>query len=729
MEDDKKKIKAREQEAIYKQKINDLQEEGNDLTKTYTTYLSEALKKEGKLTKAIKERIDLAKQVSDIVESEQQPSEKVADLTKKMTEVEEQLAQQRKKNFKKSGGFAKGHTINVQKQLQKELEFLQVQKEKQEALKDVTDMQKMQAAKMFGVLERVTNFVKRIPGGGMFLEAIGFGEKNMKQIKKNMVQVAAGNMKFRDAFTKGMGGKGPGMAFLKALGVAAISALAIYGTLKMIFNVSKKIAALQDKLGESFGVAGVQSETLNKNMFDMNIAAVKLGYGMGDIVTATSSLADNFGIGFNEASKMSAQVLDSARGFGISVDESSKLYGILVGMKGFTEGQAKDLLDSTYRMAEMNNVNPSSVMADMAKSAETIAKFGRDNLESITEAAVQAKKMGLELSTVDGIAGSLLNFQESLNAEIEASIMIGRQINLQKARELALTGDLSAMMDEVINQLGSEEEFNKLNTLERQALAKALNTDVATMEKLVMAEKEGVVQGKSFAEVLGKDGLSALTTMTNEVKSLGAVFLKQVQPIVTDLVTRLKEWLEEGGMKKLEDMAKKVANIFISIVSNLDIMMGVLGTFFGAALGFMVGGPFGAILGGAIGGLGGFFGTRTFIGDMSNPTEGQSINVDYSAINEQVSGRALGGPVSSNTPYIVGEKGPELFIPNTSGNIQANNQVDTKSMNSFNQGAQAIRQEISLLRREMMTYFDTGGTMYRQSRDTNRKINDVSLIS
>ena len=34
--------------------------------------------------------------------------------------------------------------------------------------------------------------------------------------------------------------------------------------------------------------------------------------------------------------------------------------------------------------------------------------------------------------------------------------------------------------------------------------------------------------------------------------------------------------------------------------------------------------------------------------------------------------RAQGGPVSSKTPYIVGEKGPELFIPNSSGRVAPN---------------------------------------------------------
>lgn len=42
---------------------------------------------------------------------------------------------------------------------------------------------------------------------------------------------------------------------------------------------------------------------------------------------------------------------------------------------------------------------------------------------------------------------------------------------------------------------------------------------------------------------------------------------------------------------------------------------------------------------------------------------------------QSYSGRALGGPVMGGTPYIVGERGPELFTPNTTGRITPNNQL------------------------------------------------------
>lgn len=54
-------------------------------------------------------------------------------------------------------------------------------------------------------------------------------------------------------------------------------------------------------------------------------------------------------------------------------------------------------------------------------------------------------------------------------------------------------------------------------------------------------------------------------------------------------------------------------------------------------------------LGGATGGVGSLFGALSF--------------------------RASGGPVAGGTPYVTGERGPELFIPSTSGRIIPNNQL------------------------------------------------------
>lgn len=49
-----------------------------------------------------------------------------------------------------------------------------------------------------------------------------------------------------------------------------------------------------------------------------------------------------------------------------------------------------------------------------------------------------------------------------------------------------------------------------------------------------------------------------------------------------------------------------------------------------------------------------------------------------------IPGRAVGGPVSSGSPYIVGEKGPELFVPSGNGRIVPNDQMGSASNTTIN---------------------------------------------
>jgi tape measure domain-containing protein len=58
---------------------------------------------------------------------------------------------------------------------------------------------------------------------------------------------------------------------------------------------------------------------------------------------------------------------------------------------------------------------------------------------------------------------------------------------------------------------------------------------------------------------------------------------------------------------------------------------------------------------------------------MGTPTSG--VGKFFKEGLEGILGKARGGPVFSNQPYIVGERGPELFMPNRSGSIVPNGQL------------------------------------------------------
>lgn len=56
------------------------------------------------------------------------------------------------------------------------------------------------------------------------------------------------------------------------------------------------------------------------------------------------------------------------------------------------------------------------------------------------------------------------------------------------------------------------------------------------------------------------------------------------------------------------------------------------------------------------------------------------------SINKSFGGfRAAGGPVGAGRSYVVGERGPEIFVPNTGGSIIPNNRIGTGTMAAVNQ--------------------------------------------
>ena len=112
------------------------------------------------------------------------------------------------------------------------------------------------------------------------------------------------------------------------------------------------------------------------------------------------------------------------------------------------------------------------MLNDLAGNAELTAKWFKDGGKNLAMAAINAKKLGVNIETTAKMADSLLDFETSIGAEVEASVMIGRQLNLQRARQLALDKDLDGMQREIVKQLGSQEAFQQLNTLEQQSFIK-----------------------------------------------------------------------------------------------------------------------------------------------------------------------------------------------------------------------------------------------------------------
>ena len=359
--------------------------------------------------------------------------------------------------------------------------------------------------------------------------------------------------------------------------------VAAAATFAVLLKLGKSFADIIDSVGKSFGSLTMMGEPFKNQMMDATIEAKKLGGGMEDVASITNTLASNFGVNVDEAAKLSDNIFDSSIAMGLSADEGANLFGVLMQTADLSFDQAEYLAESTAQLARQAGVAPTAVMKDLASSTEAIAKFTKDGGDNIAEAAIQARQMGLTLDTSAKIADSLLDFQSSISGEIEASVMIGKQLNFQKARELALSGDIAGATKDIVSQLGSEAEFNKLNVLQREALAKSIGVSTAELAKMVgQTDKltlSGALAAGSFDDLAGQEALSNLSSITNEVKALFTEALIKIGPEIERIVGNFRDWLgESDGVAKLGAFLTGAVDSLEKMIKYLPMVVGLLVT-------------------------------------------------------------------------------------------------------------------------------------------------------
>ena len=210
-----------------------------------------------------------------------------------------------------------------------------------------------------------------------------------------------------------------------------------------------------------------------------------------------------FGKEFSAMSKEFGNVREASAGLmlnmrvfsmftGTSAEDMAKVLSLMSATSDLTTKQLFDQTKITTEMARQSGIHIADIWADVAANAEFVAKFSKDGGMNVQMMAIHAKKLGISLSDVSTIASSLLDFETSIEKQMEAQVLLGRNINLDKARQLAFTGKHTEMMNEVLRQVGGEAEFNKLNYLQRDAIAATVGFTADKMSALIRQENTAV---------------------------------------------------------------------------------------------------------------------------------------------------------------------------------------------------------------------------------------------
>jgi len=183
----------------------------------------------------------------------------------------------------------------------------------------------------------------------------------------------------------------------------------------------------------------------------------------------------------------------------------------------------------------------------------------------LTKSLLTVKAMGLELKQLDSIADSFLDFESSISKEFEAQLLTGKDINLTKAREAFLNNDLATAASEITSQVGSANDFLKLNRIQAESLASAFGMSRDQMGEMLkqqeLLSKLGAKQGdsakeqlrlgleryknqKALSAAIGEEAYQSLVNASAQEKI--AAFIEKIKQSVADFVEK------SGIIEKIE---------------------------------------------------------------------------------------------------------------------------------------------------------------------------------
>ena len=254
----------------------------------------------------------------------------------------------------------------------------------------------------------------------------------------------------------------------------------------------------------SSNTVGVNVSTLTKTVGDLNSA---LG---GTAVTFNSELLESATF-LRERLKLSEESLANMTMQSLSTGQS---------LESLKDTQLETLVAAEKEFGMRFNTR------QVLDEANKISGALRLNLEKapggLVKAVTQAKMLGLSIEQTAQMAGKLLDFESSIESELEAELLTGKELNLEQARLLALKGDTAGAAAEIAKQVGSSADFANMNVIAQQSLAEAAGLTVDELSD-ALRKQEGIAsQAGEAADRTAEQAENAATALSVQERLAGA---------------------------------------------------------------------------------------------------------------------------------------------------------------------------------------------------------------
>jgi hypothetical protein len=264
--------------------------------------------------------------------------------------------------------------------------------------------------------------------------------------------------------------------------------------------------------------AASKTAFFGKGLGSVGYAASKLqlaGISAESIASATTA-ASKAGSG---STKLAADMAIFAERSGISVDNLANVQQAFKLLDGISADTALNMAEGTRAMAEQAGLNVGDIMNEVASASEMALDYQVQSGKALARQVVYAKSLGVSFSEVAKAGQSMvLNYKDSIKAEMSLSAMLGKNVNLSEVRSKFMSGDQEGAL-KALQAQGLKP--SDMNMFQKQQLQSALGgMDLSSLEKIgTPGYQEGAGKVGTLEEKSAKASNDAFLTLKQSAES------------------------------------------------------------------------------------------------------------------------------------------------------------------------------------------------------------------
>ena len=341
---------------------------------------------------------------------------------------------------------------------------------------------------------------------------------------------------------------------------------------QIIFYISSKIVtaftSIEDaafEVRKNLGLIGKEGDRFKTIITDVYVRFANLGVTTETVGKTINSIANGLGSSLLITQEMVENFSIIETSLGIASEQSVKVARTLAGISKSSSMSQSSMIGFVKELSRAAGTSFVRVMEDLANLGESVRLTFRGTSVQLIKSTVEARRLGLSISDVGVAAEKLLDFQESITAEIEASVMLGRNISFNDARVLAYRGDILGATKQILDTVEKTADLNQLDYFTLKAIAASTGLTVDKLQESLQIRKD-----LRLVEAMGTEEARKLTSEYKSLNNMSESFAKsEGERAIENLKNVNNLALQKQLQTELNGLILQLGQAFLPVLQSL----------------------------------------------------------------------------------------------------------------------------------------------------------------